>query len=58
MKRSCVSSRGEALTAADELVAYNEREDRHQHEFAEHVEAASLAKSAKVKDSKTDSAKI
>jgi len=40
------------------LAAYNEREDRYQRGFAEHFEAASLAKSAKVKDSKTDSAKI
>ncbi|KAI4694843.1 hypothetical protein J4E81_006446 [Alternaria sp. BMP 2799] len=58
MKRSCVSPRGEALTTADELATYTEREDRYQREFAEHVEAASLAKSAKMKDSKTDSAKI
>jgi len=58
MKRSCFSSCGEALTTADELAAYTEREDRYQLEFAEHLEAASLAKSAKVKDSKTDAAKI
>ncbi|KAI4677412.1 uncharacterized protein J4E84_009097 [Alternaria hordeiaustralica] len=50
--------RGEALTTADDLATYNEREDRYQREFAEHVEAASVAKSAKVKDSKTDLAKI
>jgi len=58
MKRSCVSPCGEAPTTADELATYNEREDRYQREFAEHVEAASLAKSAKVKDPKTDLAKI
>ncbi|KAI4667188.1 uncharacterized protein J4E79_001873 [Alternaria viburni] len=52
------SSCGEALTIADDLAAYNEREDRYQREFAEHFEAVSLAKSAKVKDSKTDLAKI
>ncbi|KAI4671441.1 uncharacterized protein J4E88_009106 [Alternaria novae-zelandiae] len=40
------------------LATYNEREDRYQRELAEHVEAASWAKSAKVKDSKTSSAKI
>jgi len=58
MKRSCVSFCGEALTTANELAAYSEREERYQREFAEHLEAASLAKSAKVKDSNTDSAKI
>ena len=58
MKRHCVGSCGEALTTANELAAYNEREERYQREFAEHLEAASLAKSAKAKDSETDSAKI
>ena len=58
MERYCVSSCGKALTTADESAAYNEREDRYQREFSEHFEAASLAKSAKVRDSKTDSAKI